>query len=150
MRLLVVSALLAATQLVSADGRGSNGNRNGSNNGNHGRHGSNNGNHNGRHGGHRGRGGHGRGFYPGYYDFPYSPGAVFIGGRYWSWNATPPVAFINTLSFRPSVYDGQRFEFLYTTLATFRTRWDGDIVFRRRWNRDISFRRSWYRNYKIY
>ncbi|OMH79978.1 hypothetical protein AX774_g6594 [Zancudomyces culisetae] len=129
MRLLVVSALLAATQLVSAGGHGHG----------HGRHG--------HHRHHRHHGRHGRGFYPGYYNFPYSPGAVFIGGRYWAWNTTPAVSFTKVLVFKPAVYDGQRFEFLYTTLPTFRTRWNGDIVFRRRWNRDIGFRRNWYSRY---
>ncbi|PVU90564.1 hypothetical protein BB561_004085 [Smittium simulii] len=85
----------------------------------------NGGHRSGSHGGHHG--GHGR---RGYYRY----------GRYWDWDGSYDNEFAISLRYRPSVYFGQRFQYLYLHRDDFRRNWNTNLLFRTRWNTDIAFR----------
>ncbi|OLY80578.1 hypothetical protein AYI68_g5324, partial [Smittium mucronatum] len=101
---------------------------------------------NGGHGrGGYGHGGYGRGRYGGRYG-----GRYYGYGRYWDFDNYSDDVFISGLTYRPSNYYGQRFQYLYSNAPDFRRYWNSDLVFRRRWDSDLYFRNSWFANYYPY
>ncbi|OMJ25727.1 hypothetical protein AYI70_g701, partial [Smittium culicis] len=75
-----------------------------------------------------------RGYHGGYRNF----------GRVWYFDAEPDNVFISQLTYRPSNFYGQRFEYCYQNIPEFRQYWDTDIAFRQSWDQDIHFRNSWF------
>ncbi|OMJ25402.1 hypothetical protein AYI70_g921 [Smittium culicis] len=65
-------------------------------------------------------------------------------GRNWYFNSLSDTSFINSLVYRPLVYYGQRFQFLYQNSPAFRKYWNSDYHFRNRWNTDPIFRDAWF------
>ncbi|OMJ16127.1 hypothetical protein AYI69_g7955 [Smittium culicis] len=47
-------------------------------------------------------------------------------------------------AYPPSVYYGQRFQFLYQCSPDFQKYWNSDVLFRRKWNTDLIFRNAWF------
>ncbi|PVU87429.1 hypothetical protein BB559_006056, partial [Furculomyces boomerangus] len=68
----------------------------------------------------------------------------FNNGRYWYWDRSPDRTFIAGLVYKPSVFYGQRFQYLYQFYPGFRIRWNSDRYFRKRWNSDYYFRIGWF------
>ncbi|OLY83402.1 hypothetical protein AYI68_g2454 [Smittium mucronatum] len=65
-------------------------------------------------------------------------------GRYWNFDSSSDSSFITTLVYRPSVYYGQRFQFLYQLSPQFQQYWNSNSLFRSSWNSDVNFRNSWF------
>ncbi|OLY79622.1 hypothetical protein AYI68_g6304 [Smittium mucronatum] len=71
-------------------------------------------------------------------------GRYYKNGRYWSFDSSSDSSFITTLVYRPSIYYGQRFQFLYQLSPQFQQYWNSNSLFRSSWNSDVNFRNSWF------
>ncbi|OLY80996.1 hypothetical protein AYI68_g4902, partial [Smittium mucronatum] len=63
-------------------------------------------------------------------------------GRYWDWYSNSDDAFLAWIRYRPNVYYGQRFQFLYMYQPEFKRLWNTDAYFRWAWDSDLHFRNS--------
>ncbi|OMJ17418.1 hypothetical protein AYI69_g7439 [Smittium culicis] len=64
-------------------------------------------------------------------------------GRSYYFNKPSSKSFIVNLSYRPSKYYGQTFQFLYQCSSKFQNYWDSSSSFRSSWNSDPNFRNYW-------
>ncbi|OMJ18829.1 hypothetical protein AYI70_g5115 [Smittium culicis] len=64
-------------------------------------------------------------------------------GRNYYFNKPSSNSFIANLTYRPSNYYGQTFQFLYQCSSQFQNYWNSDGSFRRSWNSDPNFRNYW-------
>ncbi|OMJ11613.1 hypothetical protein AYI69_g9765 [Smittium culicis] len=65
-------------------------------------------------------------------------------GTTWYFNNPSPYSFIRTLYYPPTIYYGQRFQYLYTCYSWYRGYWGYDYSYRVYWNTDLVFRNYWF------
>ncbi|PVU84763.1 hypothetical protein BB559_005157 [Furculomyces boomerangus] len=80
----------------------------------------------------------------GYQNNKYQVQGYYSHGRYWYWDSKPDVSFVAQLRFKPKIYYGQRFEYLYLYYPGFKYRWNTDYTFRSNWNNSAYFRSKWF------